>query len=281
VQLLHFRLYVGKLLRAQLLCVLVVVVPLKVEHIPIQLRLRAHPLCLLLHRLTTRVRDFGLILIALVVSASRGVVRAPGAHTHPAELVVAPPGLPTTRHMIAALVFLDWSPTCGALFCVCENPRYVLALRAVFEVPISYYGAGGRAVGFFAAGETEDVLTSAGYFFCAQIWVLCRISTTRVRTPSKLLVQKDKFIDADFPIILDCYFVVLYVFINHSLGDLQHSVELRAGHYNFAGEYLVYEIVLPAVDAERVPALQSVLIAFILIAYLTAPLRTLHQLDRT
>lgn len=69
-----------------------------------------------------------LILVAALLPACAGAVLRPVAHAQPAELVRAASARGGARHVVAALVLLDWFAALWTGLGVGDDPLHVLAL---------------------------------------------------------------------------------------------------------------------------------------------------------
>jgi hypothetical protein len=107
---------------------------------------------------------------------------------------------------------------------------------------------------FLTAGETVYKRASAGNFFDAEVRVLRCVRAAWKRAPTILLIQKDKLINTNFSIVCNSSFVAFDILIYHRLRDLEHAAKLRTRHFDLAVQYLADKVVLPAVDAKRMPA---------------------------
>lgn len=107
-----------------------VVVPLIIEHVPLQLVLSLGlRIGLLLYIRILLLHLFK--LVALVVAPRRGPVILPFAHAHPTEVILAH----LTRHVVAALVFLDRSFAARTGLCIGHDPSHIFTLSIGLDVP--------------------------------------------------------------------------------------------------------------------------------------------------
>jgi hypothetical protein len=129
----------------------VIVVPLEVEHVLLQLILSILYLLLLLHYFLVASFFSLFVFVTLVISSGGGAVLGPVAEAEPAKLVLAE----AAGHVVAALVLLDGLGAAGAVLCVGHNPGNVLGLSRVFEAPLFCGFAVSRLVRFLATLEAE------------------------------------------------------------------------------------------------------------------------------
>ena len=107
-----------------------VVVPLIIEHVPLQLVLSLGlRIGLLLYIWILFLHLFK--LVALVVAPRCGTMIAPFAHAHPTEVILTH----LTRHVVAALIFLDWSFAARTGLCIGHDPSHILTLSIGLDVP--------------------------------------------------------------------------------------------------------------------------------------------------
>jgi hypothetical protein len=130
---------------------LVVVEAFEIEHVLAELVLMVLAQVLLLNEIGIALLLELLVLVAVVVAARLLPVLRPRAEAHPAEVVVADPA----RHVVAALALLNRLLTLGAVLRVGHDPRDVLRLGRVFQLPLFTVIARGGAVGLLPALPAE------------------------------------------------------------------------------------------------------------------------------
>lgn len=167
-----------------LLCLLVIVEALKIEHVLVQLILCILPgLFLTTDCLITLSLEF-LILIAVIVASRLLAVLRPLAHTQPAKLISAQ----LASHVITALVFFYWFATRRALLGVGHDPSDILALVRVFEGPIFSLLAVTWPMRLIATLEAKAVAALATHLRHSIVLVLYAVIAVLERTPPHILV---------------------------------------------------------------------------------------------
>jgi hypothetical protein len=96
-------------------------------------------------------------LVAGVVATCHSAVATPGTAAEPAEFVAAL----CARHVHAALILLDVALALGTCLCVSEDPRDILSLCRVLDVPLFHRIAVNWPVRFLLAGKAVCLATFA------------------------------------------------------------------------------------------------------------------------
>jgi len=121
---------------------IMIIEPLKVEHVFTEFILCIlYALLLLINLRVSGLLHF-FILVALVVPSRLLAMLLPVPEAEPAKLVAAEP----TVHVIAPLVLLNGFPALGTLLGVRHYPSYVFTLIRVFSLPIYCLITGARSV---------------------------------------------------------------------------------------------------------------------------------------
>lgn len=132
-------------------------------------------------------------LIAFVVAASRLVMLLPGAEAHPAKVCTANFAL----HMITTLILFNgplafWIRT---HFGISDDPRQVLTLTRILQLPLLIHFAVCRPVLFLATLEAKTISALAINNMLRVVFrnsLRCEVTLLRVGTPLDILVVVSK-----------------------------------------------------------------------------------------
>jgi hypothetical protein len=241
--------------RAKISCVLlsfiVIVEPLKVEHIFTELILSIlYALLLLINLRVSGLLHF-LILVAVVVPSRLLAMLLPVTEAEPAKLVTAESAV----HVVAPLVLLDGFPALGALLGVRHDPSYVLTLIRVFRLPTYCLLTAARSVRFLAALEAERVSALALDIADAVILVLYTVVAALVGAPPDFLVVVCvRFAE---PLVVGLQIVAFEVLQEHGMrnGHITHVLRARGLHALLEPVvHSLYQPIFPVARAELMPA---------------------------
>lgn len=161
--------------------------------------------------------------------------------------------------MVAALVLLNGLVALGAVLRVGHDPRDVLALSRVLQVPLLGVLTVARFMGFLPALETERIATLAVDLHDPSIFVDHTVVTAGKRTPPNLLVIVG--VGLAEPLLVSFEVCTCKIFHKHRVRHRHIALMLRAGCRYAELKSLIYtrtQVISPVSTAKLMPTLQGV-----------------------
>lgn len=160
-----------------------IIVPLEVEHIPLEFHLGVVYFLLGCSCLWVSLK-----LITLVVSSSGRVVLSPFLEAHPAKV----PATYSADHVIASLILFNGLPAIlvGALFSIGDDPSDILTFTGILKLPLLLHVTVSWPVQLFTALEAVRVSTNAVHAITSKRIrdTFCGVVTIRNGAPPDSLV---------------------------------------------------------------------------------------------
>lgn len=161
-----------------------VVIPLKVEHVPIQLVLCLSSLVFLFNNFSISLFLQLVVFVASIVSSCFLAMIRPFPWAEPTKLVRAH----LASHVVAALVLFNRFPAFGTLLCVCHDPGDILTLCWVLATPGFSHLAIARTMRFMPTSEAKWISTFAIDVWFSRVSVLDAVVAPLVWAPTNILV---------------------------------------------------------------------------------------------